>query len=214
MSEYTVAREMRSRAATSAGVRNTPSDGRATGAPNGVVPYASCGTVCVRPDPESSVLSGACLAVRRCASPWKAGVAPWGLSGRWFKSSRPDHLKAPRFFAKVRGLGAFVFVADRERGCAQVAHWAAAPALALPWDQERLTLGPFAGEGDPRDEADRMMPEPLRAGILLYAATGSRTSCRGGPLRDLPGRAPTATACTGSSRTARWATSGSGLAGN
>ncbi len=90
MSAYTVALETRRRAATSAGVRKTPSEGRATGAPNGVVPYASRGTVCVRPDPGTPAISAGCLAVPRGASLWKTGEGPWGASGRRFKSCRPD----------------------------------------------------------------------------------------------------------------------------
>ena len=93
MSAYTVALDTWSRAATSAGVRNLPSEGRATGAPNGVVPYASGALACVRPDSATGGDSTGCFAVPPGVSPWKTAECPWGASGRWFKSSRPDSIR-------------------------------------------------------------------------------------------------------------------------
>ncbi len=81
----------RAAAVTSAGARDAPSEGRATGAPNGFAPYASGGKVCVPAVPERSAISIRCFAVPRRASPWGTGGCPWGASGRWFKSSRPDN---------------------------------------------------------------------------------------------------------------------------
>jgi integrase len=42
-------------------------------------------------------------------TPSTDGEAPWGASGRWFKSSRPDHWKAPQLLGIPDGCGAFAF---------------------------------------------------------------------------------------------------------
>ena len=75
---YTVALETLRRTAISAGVRYSSPPGRATGAPNGVVPYAFVASGCDSPVAASPGVSEGCLPVPRGAPPWKSPEGPWG----------------------------------------------------------------------------------------------------------------------------------------
>jgi integrase len=84
-------------------------EGITTGSPSPVTPPAG-GAPVADPGAACSIVDSSPYApVRLPVSCAKEPSQDWGASGRWFKSSRPDHLKAPEFLTKVSGSGAFVF---------------------------------------------------------------------------------------------------------
>ena len=86
------------------------SSGITTGSPR-PVPPAALSAACV---PESAQ----CVAVVSTACDWVMSDDPgcassdrsWGASGRWFKSSRPDHLKAPSSLRSPEAAGPSLIV--------------------------------------------------------------------------------------------------------
>ncbi len=100
----------------------------------------------------------------------------WGASGRWFKSSRPDHLKAPEYLPISAGSGAVFRVNPRPVAIVQV-----------------LGGSEFAGSAD---AAGICVSEPTAGSPPLNGAPVARRAWRGdrrstSPWRLRPSRVET-----------------------
>jgi hypothetical protein len=78
---------------------------RRTGAGLSVAPCVAGATAWTGGALPGPVFSAVSLPVAPWGSARIGGGRGWGASGRWFKSSRPDSWKAPRFLAKAAASG-------------------------------------------------------------------------------------------------------------
>jgi hypothetical protein len=83
----------------------TGDEGITTGSPSSVTLPADRALGADPGASRAAVVSGPYASVQLPVPCAKEPPQDWGASGRWFKSSRPDHLKAPRSFAKAASRG-------------------------------------------------------------------------------------------------------------